>query len=228
MDITQIIIYLATGIVFGSGAIYLLFYLIRLQIINEAKEEAAELLKEAGDQAQAEEQERKERIQEIELEAWADVEDQHLSMEQKCEELEAKVSDKKILNEEKYKTLRASLMLKETELRDSSIKLSTKQNEVNKIIEAKKQSEEILKTNLTAKTQLEITEVVEQITSNLISQAQTDYSKAAEFAEQETKEFAEQKAKRILALCIDRFRKEMSTERGISASPTLEVDRSSG
>ena len=125
MDITQIIIYLATGIVFGSGAIYLLFYLIRLQIINEAKEEAAELLKEAGDQAQAEEQERKERIQEIELEAWADVEDQHLSMEQKCEELEAKVSDKKILNEEKYKTLRASLMLKETELRDSSIKLST-------------------------------------------------------------------------------------------------------
>mgnify|MGYP001581632018 CR=1 FL=1 len=225
MDITQIIIYLATGIVFGSGAIYLLFYLIRLQIINEAKEEAAELLKEAGDQAQAEEQERKERIQEIELEAWADVEDQHLSMEQKCEELEAKVSDKKILNEEKYKTLRASLMLKETELRDSSIKLSTKQNEVNKIIEAKKQSEEILKTNLTAKTQLEITEVVEQITSNLISQAQTDYSKAAEFAEQETKEFAEQKAKRILALCIDRFRKEMSTERGISASyfPTEEI-----
>lgn len=225
MDITQILIYLVIGTAFGAGAIYVLFYLIRQQIINEAKEEAQELLKEAGDQANAEEQERKERIQEIELEAWADVEDLHLAMEQKCEELETKVSDKKILNEEKYKTLRASLMLKETELRDSSIKLSSKQNAINKIVETKKESEEILKTNLTAKTQLQATDVVQEITTTLINQAQTDYNKAADFIELETKEFAEQKAKRILALCIDRFRKEMSTERGISASyfPTEEI-----
>ena len=87
MDITQILIYLVIGTAFGSGAIYVLFYLIRQQIINEAKEEAQELLKEAGDQANAEEQERKERIQEIELEAWADVEDLHLTMEQKIDRL---------------------------------------------------------------------------------------------------------------------------------------------
>ena len=54
-------------------------------------------------------------------------------MEQKCEDLDLKVTHKKTLNEEKYKTLRASLMLKENELRDSSIKLNGKQAELTKI-----------------------------------------------------------------------------------------------
>ncbi len=203
----------------------LLFFLVRKQIINEAKEEAAEMLKEAQELFQSEEQDRKERIEEIDLEAWAEVEEAHLVMEQKCEELEIRVNDKKVLNEEKYKTLRASLMLKETELRDSSMKLSTKQTEISKIVSAQKESEEILKNTLMAKTQLEITEVVSEIKSKLIEQASADYNKAAELNEEETREFAEQKAKRILAHCIDRFHKEMSTERGISASyfPTEEI-----
>jgi|GEM_PF-370331 len=225
MDIIQIVIYLVAGICVGALAVYVLFYLVREQIINEASEESRDLLKDAEEQFNTDEQERKERIAEIELEAWADVEDLHLSLEQKCEELETRVSDKKILNEEKYKTLRASLMLKETELRENSIKLSTKQNIINKIIETKKESEEILKSNLTEKTQLKTDDVISEITTTLINQAQNDYTTAAEVIELETKEFAELKAKKILALCIDRFRKEMSTERGISASyfPTEEI-----
>ena len=225
MNILQIIIYLAVGISAGAGLAYLLFFLVRKQILNEALEESAEILKDAQDQFNTDEVERKERVQEIELEAWAEVEDAHLTMEQKCEELETRVNDKKVLNEEKYKTLRASLMLKETELRDSSMKLQTKQNEISKIVTTQKESEEVLKTNLTAKTQLEVPDVVAEIKSKLIEQATSDYTKAAEFFEEETKEFAEQKAKKILAHCIDRFQKEMSTERGISASyfPTEEI-----
>lgn len=225
MDISQIIIYLLTGTLAGASLAYLLFYLVRQQILNEAREEAAEIIKEAQEQFNTEEAERKERIQEIELEAWAEVEEAHLSMEQKCEELEIKVNDKKVLNEEKYKTLRASLMLKETELRDNSIKLNTKQNEINRIVSIQKESEEALKNNLTIKTQLQIPEVVADIKTRLIEQAHSDYIKTAETIEEETKEFSEQKAKKILALCIDRFQKEMSTERGISASyfPTEEI-----
>ncbi len=225
MDVSQILIYLVIGISAGAGLAYLLFYLVRQQILNEAKEEAAELIKEAQEQFNTEANERKERIQEIELEAWAEVEEAHLAMEQKCEELETRVNDKKVLNEEKYKTLRASLMLKETELRDNSIKLTSKQNEISKIVNIQKESEETLKSNLKTKTQLEIAEVVAEIKTKLIEQATSDFNKAAETLEEETKEFSEQKAKKILALCIDRFQKEMSTERGISASyfPTEEI-----
>ncbi|MEQ1723004.1 MAG: Rnase Y domain-containing protein [Pseudobdellovibrio sp.] len=225
MNITQIIIYLVAGILGGGALVYFLFFLVRKQILNEAKEEAAELLKETQEQFNHEEQERKEKIQEIELEAWADVEDAHLAMEQKCEELETRVNDKKVLNEEKYKTLRASLMLKETELRENSIKLNSKQTEITKNTTLKNEFENQLKTTLVEKTQLQPSEVLVEIKNKLIEQAQYDYGKQAESIEEETKEFAEQKAKRILAHCIDRFQKEMSTERGISASyfPTEEI-----
>lgn len=225
MDSLQIIFYLVIGILTGTGFIYGSFYLIRQQILNEAREEAQDLLKDAQEQSNTEEQERLERIKEIEFETWADIEEQHLALEQKCEELETKVSDKKILHEEKYKTLRASLMLKENELRDNSIRLTTRQNEINKIIATKNETEENLRNDLTVKTKLQISDVVAEIKTKLIEQAQSDYDKIAEFIEQETKEFAEQKVKRILALCIDRFHKEMSTERGISASyfPTEEI-----
>lgn len=225
MEITQIIIYIVTGIAAGAALVYFLFYMVRKQIINEAQEEATELLKETQEQFNLEEQERKEKIQEIEIEAWSDVEDAHLAMEQKCEELETRVNDKKILNEEKYKTLRASLMLKETELRDSSIKLTTKQADINKSITQKKEFEDSLKNTLVSKTQLQISDVIAEIKAKLIEQAQQDYGKQAESIEEETKEFSEQKAKKILAHCIDRFQKEMSTERGISASyfPTEDI-----
>lgn len=225
MDISQIIIYLLIGLFVGSATLFLLFYFIRKQIITEAREEAQDLIKEAQEQFNSEEQERKERVQEIELEAWAEVEELHLAMEQKCEDLETKVSDKKVLYDEKHKTLRASLMLKENELRDSSIKLNSRQNEINEIVKTQKEQEDVLKKNLLSKTNLNEDDLINEIRTKLIEQAAVDYTKAAETFEQETKEFSEQKAKRILALVIDRFRKEMSTERGIAASyfPTEDV-----
>jgi ribonucrease Y len=225
MNTAQIIIYLVAGIFGGGALVYFLFFLVRKQIIDEAKEEADELLKETQEQFNHEEQERKEKIQEIELEAWADVEEAHLALEQKCEELETRVNDKKVLNEEKYKTLRASLILKETELRDNSIKLNSKQTEITKNTTLKNEFENQLKISLVEKTQLDLSEALLEIKNKLIEQAQYDYGKQAESIEEETKEFAEQKAKRILAYCIDRFQKEMSTERGISASyfPTEEI-----
>ncbi|AGH95600.1 HDIG domain-containing metalloprotein [Pseudobdellovibrio exovorus] len=218
MDITQILIWLAIGLCVGAVLIYASFFMVRQQILNEAKEEATELLKEAREQFEAEEIERKERIQEIELEAWSEVEEQHLSLEQKCEDLELKVTGKKTLNEEKYKTLRSSLMIKENELRDISMKLKDKQAHFDKIIEQKRELEKSFQESLLNKTQLDFKDVLADIQNKLIQEAQQDYQKYSELAEEEVKEFAEQKAKRIISICIDRFHKEMSTERGIAAS----------
>lgn len=218
MNFSLALIYFVVGVAAGSALLFLLFFMVRKQILREAHDEAHEVLKEARDQFEADELERQERIQEIEVEAWAEVEEVHLGLEAKCEDLELKVGHNKTLAEEKYKTLRASLMMKENELRDSSIKMTSLQAEVNKHIETRKKIEEEFKTILFEKTGMNAAEVISEIKNKLIDQADLDYKKNAELAEEEVKEFGEQKAKRIIALCIERFQKEMSTERGIAAS----------
>ncbi len=50
MNYTQIFIYILTGIFAGTTLVYFLFYLVRRQILSDAREEAAEMLKEAQDQ----------------------------------------------------------------------------------------------------------------------------------------------------------------------------------
>lgn len=225
MNYSLVALYFTVGVVAGSGLLFLLFVLVRNQILKEAQEEAQEILTEAQTQFDEEELERKERVQEIEVEAWSNVEEAHMAMEAKCEDLELQVGHKKTLSEEKYKTLRATLMLKETELRDSSIKLNTLQTEINRHIDTKKKLEEQLKVVLLDKTQAVASEVVADLKFQLIENATQDYRKNAEFAEEDLKEFSEQRAKKIIALCIERFQKEMSTERGIAASyfPTEEA-----
>lgn len=219
------IIYLLIAAITGAAVVALLFFLVRRQILVDAREEAQEILTEAQEQFQSEEQERKERIQEIELEAWAQVEEAHLLIEEKCEDLDAAIQRKKVAHEEKIKNSRSLLMQKETSLRDHSIKMNSRQTEIQKLIEKRKSIEANFKSTLVQKTQLVENELVEQIRQQMIQQAEADYLKIAEAIEAETKDFAEQKAKRILALCIDRFHKEMSVERGIQAShfPTPEV-----
>ncbi len=219
------IIYLSIGTATGALLVALLFFLVRRQIIVDAKEEASEMLKETQEQHQSEEQDRKERTQEIELEAWATVEEAHLLIEQKCEDLEASIQQKKVAHEEKIKNARSLLLQKENSLRDHGMKLTTRQGEIQKLIENRKAIEGNYKASLIQKTQLIESEMLDQIKQQMITQAENDYQKIAEFIEGETKDFSEQKAKRILALCIDRFHKEMSVERGIQAShfPTPEV-----
>lgn len=219
------IIYLLIAILTGAAVVALLFFLVRRQVLVDAREEAQEILTEAQEQFQSEEQERKERIQEIELEAWSQVEEAHLLIEERCEDLDAAIQRKKVAHEEKIKNSRALLMQKETSLRDHSIKMNSRQAEIQKLVENRKSIEANFKSTLVQKTQLVEAELVAQIRQQMILQAEADYMKIAEAIESETKDFAEQKAKRILALCIDRFHKEMSVERGIQAShfPTPEI-----
>jgi ribonuclease Y len=227
MNFSQIALYFTVGLIAGTCLLSLLFFLVRKQILKEAAEEAAEILKEAREQFDTDEQERLERTQEIEVEAWAGVEEVHMALEGRCEDLELQVNHNKTLSEEKYKTLRASLMMKENELRDGSIKLSTYQNDVNRQIEDKKKLEEQLKDLLLHKTQMTADEVIADLKHRIIDTASGDFKKWSDNFEHETKEFSEQKAKRIIALCIERFQKEMSTERGIAASyfPTEDARR---
>jgi ribonucrease Y len=157
------IIYLLVGVTAGAALVALLFFLVRRQTIRDAEEEAKEILTEARDLHANEELERKERVQEIELEAWSHVEETHLLIEQKCEDLEASIQQKKIAHEEKIKNSRALLLQKENSLRDHSIKLTTRQAEIQKIADHRKSIEDSYKSELTQKTQLVESEIVAQI-----------------------------------------------------------------
>lgn len=212
---------------FSSGALIIgaLFFFVRRHLLNEAQKEAAEIVAEAKEQFNLDEQERNQIVEEIELDLWSKVEEAHFLVEQKCEDLDAQVQAKKLANEEKAKALRSVLIQKENELREQSIKLVKTQADFKKLQEDKLAQEENYKKVLVQKTALDEKEVIGTLTQKLVTEAENSAVKKIESHEAETKEFAEQKAKRILGLCIDRFAKEMSVERGISSShfPTEQV-----
>ena len=149
---------------------------------------------------------------------WSKVEEAHLSIEEKCTDLDDQIQSQKKIYEEKDKLGRQALMLNETELRTLSIGHSEAKAKIEEIQKKLSDSQTGYQTALIEKTQLSSDDVVDQIKQKLINDVQADVEKMIEATEIEAKDFAEAKAKRILSLCIDRFSKEMSTERNISST----------
>lgn len=222
-----ILIYTLIGTTVGASVVWFLFFLTRKQVLKEAQNEADDLLKEAQEIFKEEEEARNDRTQEIELEAWGVVQEQHLLLEGHCEELEAEIQSRKNNYEEITKIARSTLMQKEISIRDQSFLLQKETSRLHERQNQKQQLELNYTEELLKKTSLEKKETIEQITTRLVQDCEKDTLERAEIFESEVKEFAEQKAKRILGLAMDRFSKEMSTERGISASffPTEEARR---
>lgn len=211
-------IFLVSGFALSFAVLFIVYKWIQSSIINEAKSEANDLLKEAKDQFDQEEQERLERSQEIELELWSRVEEAHLNIEEKCTDLDDQIQSRKKLYEETDKLQRQALMLNENELRSLSINLSDSQKKLALIQKELLDSQDNYQKELITKTQLLADDVLEQLKHKLINDVLADVEKMIESSEAESKEFAEAKAKRILSLCIDRFSKEMSTERNIGST----------
>lgn len=216
--ITTYIIYFFIAVLTGAALIYLIFKLTERSLINEAKEEAQDLLKEAQDIHRLEEEERQERIQEIELELWGKVEEQHLSIEEKCSDLDEQIQTRKKTYEESDKIRRQSLMQQENELRAFSIHLNEVQKEFQKVKDNLEQEKEKYKISLLNKSSLTAEEVKDQIKEKLINEALADAEKKLQMIDEELKDFSEQKAKRVLAYVLERFTKEMSTERHIAST----------
>jgi len=206
------------GFLLGGVVIFAIKKAVERMVLKEAKVEASELLKEAQDQFQLEEDERNEVIQEIELTAWGKVEEAHLLMEGRCTDLEQQIAERKKSHEETDKTNRGGLFKMETELRELSIRLADQQKSFQVFVDQLAQLKQGYQNQLHTKTQLKEEEVIQDITTQLITEANQDFENYINFAEEEHKEFAEAKAKRILGLCIDRFTKEMSTERNIAST----------
>lgn len=206
------------GLAIGGSLIFAIKKAVEKMVIKEAKEEASEVLKEAQDQFQLEEDERNEVIQEIELTAWGKVEEAHLLMEGRCSDLEQQIAERKKSHEETDKANRGGLFKMETDLRELSMRLTDQQKAFQVFVDKLGSLKKNYQDQLHIKTQLKEAEVIQDIKSQLITEANQDFENYINFAEEEHKEFGEAKAKRILGLVIDRFTKEMSTERNIAST----------
>jgi ribonucrease Y len=211
-------IFLVSSFVISFSVLFAIYKYVQISVINEAKSEANEIIKDATDSFNEDEKERLERSQEIELELWSKVEEAHLNIEEKCTDLDDQIQSRKKLYEEKDKLGRQALMQNETELRNLSMSLNDVKIQLETIQKTLLDSQLNYQSELVAKTQLKAEDVVDQIKQKLINDVQADVEKMIEATETESKEFAEAKAKRILSLCIDRFSKEMSTERNIQST----------
>jgi ribonucrease Y len=211
-------IFIISGFAFSFSALFIIYKWARSSVIKEARIEADELIKEAQDLYNQEEQERLERSQEIELELWSKVEEAHLTIEEKCTDLDDQIQSRKKLYEEKDKLGRQALMQTENEMRNLSMGLSDAKKKLEEIQKKLLEQQSEYQKELITKTGLSAEDVLDQIKQKLINDVQADVEKMIEATENESKEFAEAKAKRILSLCIDRFSKEMSTERNISST----------
>jgi ribonucrease Y len=218
MNMSLIYTFLPIGFVVGAAALFLLSYLVRKSILAEADIEAKEILTEAQAQFDEDEKEREQIIQEIQMEAWARVEEQHLEMEEKCKELEEEIQTRKKKYEEKDKGLRSSLLQEENDVRQISIRLAELEKNHKAILENLKQLKAEYQKELVVKTNLLEADVILGLKDQMINEATSNAEKNAEQIIAEAKDFSEAKAKRILALCIDRFSKEMSTERHIATT----------
>lgn len=206
------------GLILGGAALFGIFKAVQRMVLKEAREEADEILKEAKDEVQLEEDERNEVIQEIELTAWGKVEESHLLVEGRCSDLEQQISERKKSHEETDKQNRGGLFKLETELRELSIRLTDQQKGFQVFVDKLAQLKQNYQNQLHNKTQLKESDVIRDIVTKLITEANQDFENYINNTEEEYKEFAEVKAKRILGICIDRFTKEMSTERNIASS----------
>lgn len=218
MNMTQIFIFLGLGFAIGSFILFLITFFVRKAILAEAQEEALEITLEAQSIVNEEDKEREQIKQEIELEAWSRVEETHLEIEDHCKELDEEIQNRRKKYEEKDKGLRAALLQEENEVRQISIRLAELEKHHKALLEKLKERKSEYQKQLIQKTGFKEEDIVLSLKDQMINEATSNAEKLAEATINEAKDFSEAKAKRILALCIDRFSKEMSTERHIATT----------
>lgn len=208
---------LIISLILGAGLGIAIRIFINKQTIRRAQEEAAEILQEAKEAQELRTLEEQERIQEIETELWTKVEKDLLKGEERIEELQELADEKKAkadlaYQEEKKKTQEKESLVKENENRIKNLSEGLKQFR-SKVLDYNNQYVQRLTERLNTTRE----NAKEEIKAKLESEAQQRAVKLAQSIEEEAKEHAETRAKRILALCIDRFARPYCPERGIGA-----------
>lgn len=203
----------ALGALFG----FLFYKLLQSSILKAAQQEAADTLQEIKDELEIKALEEKERIQEIETELWTKEEKFLLDSEERIEELEEKVQEKKQKADQIYSVARQKSLHYEQEVIEQE---KAVQNEEKAQHDKKKKWSDFknqLIARLAEKLNTSEADVINEITSHLITDTEKRAVDFAEMIEEDFREHSETKAKTLLATALDRFQRAYCAERGISS-----------
>jgi ribonucrease Y len=215
---TIIPFWLAGLLALGIGSLfgYLAHRLYRSAFIKNAQTEAADIVQEAKDAEEIRLLEEKERTLEIETELWSKDEKNMLDTEERIEELEELVVEKKQKTDNIYSQARQKSVHYENEVKKGEAQVQTQNDGLQKLKGEYARLNEQLSEKLAAKIETSIdsarTEMVEQI----LQDTQRRVQDLGETYEEFVKEHSETMAKSILAIALDRFARPYSSERGIA------------
>jgi ribonuclease Y len=203
------------GLVFGGVLGFLLRRYVDFIEKRRATSEAQEITEAAKDHLEMIEMDQKEELLQIEEELWSKAEKELLKTEEKIEDLEEILNEKKSLVEKEGKILQQKLAPRTTQVQDLQKTVEKNQNQLN-----------ILKTTL-SDLQVQWTESLckklssdkkyftELLSDELIQESKIHAQQYLKFAEEELLFNLEPKAKKILATAIDRFTRPFCAERGL-------------
>lgn len=208
-----ILIGLFTGAILG----WLIFKVNRSRLIKRAQDEAAELLQEAKDQVEIEELERQERVQEIETAAWTKVEPDMLKAEERIEELQEHVDEKKQKADQIYSQERQKLVERDREIKAQEEKERQHDDDFHKKQERVHQINGDFVVALTRRLETTPEEIKGQLSKKMEEQALDRSRKYVDAFVEEIRDTSEARAKQIIDVAIDRFARPYCPERGIGA-----------
>lgn len=205
------------AVVLGGAGGWLLSLLYHRWLKSVAQKEAQEILQEAQDALELIELDQKEKLQEIELELWTRDEAVLLKSEERIEELEELVQEKKQKADDRYSQERQKAVEYESEVKKEEERVRAMDEAMKKVASEKERINQSFVQALCERLKTTRDEIRSQIMRDLETDAQNRAASWIEHQEEDTKTHVETKAKAILDRALVRFHRAYSAERGIPA-----------
>lgn len=209
-------IILPVALLVGAALGWVLWNIVKASIKKSAQSEAESIVGEARDAAELKSIEEKERIQEIEMEAWGKEEPAMLKLEDQVEQLEEMVTEKKQKLDQFASSLQSQAALRENEVKKIEQKISDLEKKLDITKQKSSQITDDYVNRLSQKVSLTKEQAQEVLTEKILLEARQRGEKLVQFAEDDAKEHSEAQAKALIDLVISRFARAYSSERGIA------------
>jgi ribonuclease Y len=205
------------GLGFGVLTGFVIYGVLYAARVRGAQETAEEMVQESKDALELLEIEQKEKMQEIELELWSKDEKYLLELEEKIEDLESLVDEKKQKLDQKYSQERQKTVQFENQIKSEEQRIRSLDSELQKTKSQLQTMINQLSEKLSTRLELPIPKALEELTVQILREAQEKITSYYNHLEEEVKEHQEVLAKTLLANALMRFARPYSAERGISA-----------
>lgn len=208
---------ISSGLGFGVLLGFVIYGLLYAAKIRGAQLEADEMVEASKDALDLQEIEHKERLQEIELDLWSKDEKYLLELEEKIEDLESLVDEKKQKLDQKYSQERQKTVNFENQIKaGEAVVQALDQDLQKKKTQVQNLTEQVAK-KISERIQLPIDQAQEELKLSIIQDFQSRTLDFYEHQEEEVKEHSETLAKTLLANALMRFARPYSAERGIAS-----------